>query len=199
MKALVTGASGFIGGCLVERLRAAGHCVRGLVRDPARTDQLKAFGAEPVTGDVIDLSFLRAAVRGMDVHGRIADVRLANRTCKIGRKLVSYAHKALGTRVVFPCPDRRSKQMDRNEIRQNLVQILEEETGQSFADLDDAKKLREELGLDSVDVVSAVMQVERRFRIRLTQVEMQNLATIGNVLDLLQAKLAEACERTAAA
>jgi acyl carrier protein len=57
--------------------------------------------------------------------------------------------------------------------------------------------LREGLGLDSVDVVSIVSQIERRFRIRLTHEELQTLATVADVLKLLEAKLA-ASESSAA-
>ena len=78
---------------------------------------------------------------------------------------------------------------ERDSIRQALVELLEEEMGEKYPDLDDGKKLREELGLDSVDVVSIVSQVERRFHIRLSHEELQGLVTVGDVLDLLQVKL----------
>jgi acyl carrier protein len=52
--------------------------------------------------------------------------------------------------------------------------------------------------LDSVDVVSIVSQVERRYRIRLTHQELEKLATVGDVVDLLQAKLASPPEAAAA-
>ncbi|MBI2804965.1 MAG: acyl carrier protein [Planctomycetes bacterium] len=81
---------------------------------------------------------------------------------------------------------------DRNTIRQTLIELMEADTGNSYADVDDAKMLRTDLGLDSVDVVSIVSQVERRFRVRLTQQDLEKLATVGDVLDLLQAKLKEA-------
>jgi acyl carrier protein len=79
---------------------------------------------------------------------------------------------------------------DRQSIRQTLIELLEADTGEKYPDLDDNKKLREELGLDSVDVVSIVSQIERRFRIRLSQQELEVLVTVGDVLDLLQAKMA---------
>ena len=37
MKLFITGATGYIGGSIANRLVAAGHTVRGLVRDPAKT------------------------------------------------------------------------------------------------------------------------------------------------------------------
>jgi len=77
----------------------------------------------------------------------------------------------------------------RDEIRKTLIELIENDVGQKFEDLGDRKNLREELGLDSVDVVSIVSQIERRFRIRLSQQELEKLVTVGDLLDLLQAKL----------
>ena len=62
---------------------------------------------------------------------------------------------------------------------------LESDTGEKHADLDDGKNLRDDLGLDSVDVVSIVSQIERRFRIRLTHQELEKLVTVGDVLTRL--------------
>jgi acyl carrier protein len=80
---------------------------------------------------------------------------------------------------------------DRAFIRRTLIELLEADTGEKHADLDDSANLREGLGLDSVDVVSIVSQIERRFHIRLTHQELEKLVAVGDILDLLQAKLAE--------
>jgi acyl carrier protein len=80
----------------------------------------------------------------------------------------------------------------RELIHQTLVELLEADTGEKYPDLRETVKLREELGLDSVDVVSIVSQIERRFRIRLSQQELEKLVTVDDVITLLEAKLAEA-------
>ena len=77
----------------------------------------------------------------------------------------------------------------RDEIRKVLIEIIEADMGESYSQVEDAMRLREQLGLDSVDVVSIVSQVERRFRIRLTHQELEKLATVGDVLTLLDTKL----------
>jgi acyl carrier protein len=87
---------------------------------------------------------------------------------------------------------------DRAEIRQTLIELLEADTGENFAQLEDGQNLREELGLDSVDVVSIVSQIERRFRIRLTHQELENLVKVADVLDLLMTKLNAGPETAAA-
>ena len=89
--------------------------------------------------------------------------------------------------------------MDRRSIRQTLIELLEADTGESFAALQDADTLREGLGLDSVDVVSVVSQIERQFRVRLTHEELEKLVTVRDVLDLLQAKIAAAPSQSQAA
>ncbi|HEY7315886.1 MAG TPA: acyl carrier protein [Gemmataceae bacterium] len=80
---------------------------------------------------------------------------------------------------------------DRAFIRRTLIELLEADTGEKHGDLEESVNLREGLGLDSVDVVSIVSQIERRFHIRMTHQELEKLVTVADVLDLLQAKLAE--------
>jgi nucleoside-diphosphate-sugar epimerase len=60
MKVFVTGASGYIGGSIAARFVKAGHVVRGLIRDPRRSDELRSFGIEPVVGTLGDAALLTA-------------------------------------------------------------------------------------------------------------------------------------------
>ena len=79
---------------------------------------------------------------------------------------------------------------DRETLRDSLREMLENETGEPRTGLPDALGLREELGLDSVDLISLVMQVECAFRVRLAGEELAQLKRVGDLLDLIQHKLA---------
>ena len=66
MRIFITGANGFIGGAIASTLIAGGHQVRGLVRDGAKAETVRAHGIEPVIGSLDNSSLLRAEARGAD-------------------------------------------------------------------------------------------------------------------------------------
>jgi nucleoside-diphosphate-sugar epimerase len=68
MRVLVTGATGFIGGRLVEVLvREHGADVRALVRNFTNASRIARLPVEMVPGDVTDAAAVAAAARGCDV------------------------------------------------------------------------------------------------------------------------------------
>jgi nucleoside-diphosphate-sugar epimerase len=66
MKVFITGASGYIGTAVVERLRAAGHQLSGLARSDAAAAKLEASGVAAVRGDLSRPESLTAAARASD-------------------------------------------------------------------------------------------------------------------------------------
>lgn len=65
MRILVTGATGYIGRQLVDRLLAQGHQVRCLLRDARRAVELPE-SVQVVAGDVLQRQSLEAALRGVE-------------------------------------------------------------------------------------------------------------------------------------
>ncbi len=66
MKALVTGATGFVGSALVKRLVKDGFQVRCLVRNADKAEKISLPGTEPVRGDLSDIASLRGICDGCD-------------------------------------------------------------------------------------------------------------------------------------
>lgn len=67
MKALVTGATGFVGSHLVDQLLERGHEVSALVRSPSRAAPLLARGVRLITGDLAAPDALADAAADQDV------------------------------------------------------------------------------------------------------------------------------------
>jgi nucleoside-diphosphate-sugar epimerase len=67
LKTLVTGATGFLGSHVVERLLDQGHEVRALARRTSDISHLRTTGSAIVFGDVEDIESLRPAVENVEV------------------------------------------------------------------------------------------------------------------------------------
>jgi acyl carrier protein len=79
--------------------------------------------------------------------------------------------------------------MDRQELCRILQGLVEETTGEPCPELDEAGDLREGLGLDSVDLFSLIVDMQGHFRVKIGGDEVERVRTVGELLDLLQAKL----------
>jgi nucleoside-diphosphate-sugar epimerase len=74
MKALVTGATGFVGSHLAEALRESGAEVTALARSPEKALALTIQGVRVVPGDLHDQAALEAASHDQDVVYHVAGV-----------------------------------------------------------------------------------------------------------------------------
>jgi uncharacterized protein YbjT (DUF2867 family) len=107
VRALVTGATGFIGGRLAVALAAAGFEVRCLARSPARAAGLERAGFEVRVGDVLDPASLAGCGQGVDVAyylihsmGRGGDANFAAREQRAARAFAEMArHEGVGRMV----------------------------------------------------------------------------------------------------
>jgi uncharacterized protein YbjT (DUF2867 family) len=106
--ALVTGATGFVGGRLANALADDGWHVRGLVRDRSRAGDLADRGIELLEGDVLDADSLQGAGEGAEiayylVHsmGRGGDGDFEEREERGAQNFVQMAKREGVARVVY--------------------------------------------------------------------------------------------------
>lgn len=76
----------------------------------------------------------------------------------------------------------------RAAIRETLMKLFEVETGEALESLTDDQNLAD-LGLDSVDMVSLIMQLERHFKIRMSHEELSQAQQVGQLLDIVEQKV----------
>lgn len=110
VRALVTGATGFVGAHVARALVERGHTVRALHRATSRLDALAGLPFESATGDILDLDSLRAAADGCDWVFHVAAVadywradhaRMIEANVEGTRRVLQAAREAGVRRVVF--------------------------------------------------------------------------------------------------
>lgn len=74
MRALVTGATGYVGGAVLDHLVAAGHEVKATVRSQDGARLLRSRGAEPVQASVLHPDALLRVMGGSDVVFHLAGI-----------------------------------------------------------------------------------------------------------------------------
>ena len=79
--------------------------------------------------------------------------------------------------------------MDRQQLRNTLLDVLEQETWERPENLADDVKIREQLKLDSVDLLSVMLRVETQLNISLNSRDFEKVVTVGHLLDVIQSKL----------
>src|SRR5438105_11178290 len=66
MRIFLTGATGYIGGAVLDALLRGGHDVTALVRDNEKARRIAGRGAHPVIGNLADVDSYRAAADAQD-------------------------------------------------------------------------------------------------------------------------------------
>jgi nucleoside-diphosphate-sugar epimerase len=101
MRAFVTGATGFIGGHLVRRLRARGDHVVALVRSDPASATFRDPDVELATGDVSDPTAVRRALDGCEAVFHVAGVYRVG--IRRRERPAMFDANVRGTEVVLNC------------------------------------------------------------------------------------------------
>ena len=88
--------------------------------------------------------------------------------------------------------------MDRQELTAIVLDLLEKETGETYEQLEDATSLRDGLNLDSLDMAGLVLHIESHFGIQIETELLEKIATVGDLLTMLEGKIAAKSGRKAA-
>jgi uncharacterized protein YbjT (DUF2867 family) len=105
MKILLTGGTGYVGGCLLGELERRGHVVRCLARRPRKLDGRTAATTEVMAGDASDPADLARACAGIDtaywlVHAMESGVDF-ERADRLAAERFAAAAKAAGVRRII--------------------------------------------------------------------------------------------------
>lgn len=72
------------------------------------------------------------------------------------------------------------------EILQGLADIVNEETGVDAADVQPDKSFTEDLDIDSLSMMTIVVNAEEKFGVRIPDDEVKNLNTVGDAVNFIK-------------
>jgi acyl carrier protein len=78
---------------------------------------------------------------------------------------------------------------NRDEVVTALKETLVDRLKVDAATITEDANLFEDLGLDSIDLMTVVMAVEEKFSIEVSDEELEDVTTLGQAADLLSAKV----------
>ncbi|WP_300343054.1 acyl carrier protein [Nesterenkonia sp.] len=74
---------------------------------------------------------------------------------------------------------------DKNEILAGLAEIVEEETGLETDEVQLDKSFTEDLDIDSISMMTIVVNAEEKFDVKIPDEEVKNLTTVGDAVDYI--------------
>ena len=79
--------------------------------------------------------------------------------------------------------------MEKEDIRKTVCRFLVDEIELDEGMLNDEARMKEDLGIDSLDFVDIVVICEREFGFKIKPEEMKNVKTLGQFYDYIKEKL----------
>ncbi|MDU1122960.1 MAG: acyl carrier protein [Dermabacter sp.] len=75
---------------------------------------------------------------------------------------------------------------NKEEILAGLAEIVNEETGVEVEDVQLDKSFTEDLDIDSISMMTIVVNAEEKFDVRIPDEEVKNLVTVGDAVKFIQ-------------
>ena len=88
--------------------------------------------------------------------------------------------------------------MERSQLSAVVLDLLEKETGETYPAVEESTTLREGLNLDSLDMAGLVLHIESHFGIQIESELLDDIHSVGDLLDVLETKIAGTSVRKAA-
>jgi len=80
--------------------------------------------------------------------------------------------------------------MTRDQVKEAIISIIQDILpDEDFAKLNPDLKLRDQIGLDSMDFLDIVMELRKRYGVEVPEGDYPRLATLTSCLDYLEPKL----------
>jgi len=78
---------------------------------------------------------------------------------------------------------------DTSELESKLIKIISTKVNIDTASISIASRFQEDLGLDSLDTVELLMELEEEFGINISDEEAEKLRTVGDAIEFIKSRM----------
>lgn len=71
---------------------------------------------------------------------------------------------------------------------EQIAEMIKEEFSMESAEITMETSFKDDLNADSLDLVELVMDLEEKYEIEIDQVDLENIATVGDLVEYLKSK-----------
>jgi acyl carrier protein len=80
--------------------------------------------------------------------------------------------------------------MTAEELRQAIIDIIADiAPDEDLSNVDDEQPLRDQIGLDSMDFLDIVLELRKRYRVKVPEADYQELRTMASTVEYLLPKM----------
>ena len=79
--------------------------------------------------------------------------------------------------------------MKKEEVVALVIDLLQEKTGIAPEQLTENASLHNELSIDSLDIVEVVLELEKKFNIKVEDEDAERISSVGDLINMVLSKL----------
>lgn len=75
--------------------------------------------------------------------------------------------------------------LDKQEVLEGLAELINDETGIATDAVEPSKSFTDDLDIDSISMMTIVVNAEEKFDVKIPDDEVKNLKTVGDAVDFI--------------
>ena len=128
--------------------------------------------------------FAENRIKYLKIFHKILDKFIKDEVKKLSKQLAPYKRPINISVIDQPLPRTATRKIQRAKVKE----LISKQLNRPIEEITDDKEIVKDLGADSLDVVEMLMSLEEEYNVEIPSEDLENLTTVGEVMDYLKKK-----------